>query len=179
MTKASVDRRSVDAGGASAEPDAPDASRSSPVRVAVLNDYQIVVAGTAEILAPFSSRVALVEVGVGGAPSRDVDVVLYDTFAQRDGATPSADDVVPQGSSARLVVFTWRCSTDVVARARASGAAGLVAKSDSAAAIVAVIEAVHHGETVFPPGRGDDVDPAPGTGAGSRWPGEEARPERT
>ena len=39
---------------------------SEPVRIAVLNDYQLVVAGVASMLQPFADRVAVVELGTGG-----------------------------------------------------------------------------------------------------------------
>ena len=50
-------------------------SMSSPVRVAIVNDYEIVVAGIAAVLEPFSDRVSVVELDSGMPVVGDVDVV--------------------------------------------------------------------------------------------------------
>ena len=56
-----------------------------PVRVAVANDYEIVVAGIVGLLAPFEDRVEIVELAANKPVASDVDVVLYDTFGQVQG----------------------------------------------------------------------------------------------
>ena len=58
----------------------------SPVRIAIVNDYEIVVAGTAAVLAPFSDRVEVVELDSSVPVVADVDVVLYDSFGQAQGS---------------------------------------------------------------------------------------------
>ena len=59
---------------------------STPVRVAVVNDYELVVAGIAAMLAPHRDRVAVVELDAGVGVVSDVDVVLYDTFGIQKGS---------------------------------------------------------------------------------------------
>ena len=53
-----------------------------PIRVAIVNDYEIVVAGVAAMLAPYRDRVNIVELDSGLPVVSDVDVILYDTFGQ-------------------------------------------------------------------------------------------------
>ena len=60
-------------------------SSRAPARVAVLNDYDIVVAGVVKMLEPHSDRVAVVEASTGPPTTGAADVVLYDTFSQAQG----------------------------------------------------------------------------------------------
>ena len=139
----------------------------SPLRVAVVNDYEIVVAGVAAMLAPHHDRVSIVELSSGLPVLSDVDVILYDTFAQIQGDGVDLEDLV-HGSDARVVIFSWNVQPDLVRRALERGAAGYLSKGLSADEVVAALEAVHGGETVTPRESADAVDP----GAG-QWPGRE------
>src|SRR4051794_41965859 len=57
----------------------------APVRVAIVNDYELVVVGVAALLAPYEDRVQVVELGANLPVLRAVAVVLYDTFGQMRG----------------------------------------------------------------------------------------------
>jgi NarL family two-component system response regulator LiaR len=139
----------------------------SPLRVAIVNDYEIVVAGMAAVLEPYADRVAVVELTAGLPVVSDVDVVLYDTFAQARAGVP-VDDVV--GDNAKLVVFSWADDAEVVGSALEAGAAGFVSKGTSAADLVDALERVHAGEVVVPPSSAAS-DPA--LAPVGRWPGDE------
>ena len=56
-----------------------------PIRIAIVNDYELVVAGLAAALAPYADEVAVVELEVESPVVCDVDVVLYDTFGSAAG----------------------------------------------------------------------------------------------
>ncbi len=150
-----------------------------PVRVAVINDYALVVAGTARVLEQFRDRVEVVELDSSMPVVSDVDVVLFDAFGQAQG--PGIDPhVLMEGGQARLVVFSWNSDPGQVQSAIERGAAGFVAKSATGLELVEAIERVARGERVVP-------DPASGPGAregGSeaeseaeephyRWPGDD------
>jgi NarL family two-component system response regulator LiaR len=137
-----------------------------PVRVAVVNDYEIVVAGVTAALEPYADRVVVVEAAAGLPVLSDVDVVLYDTFAQRHGDGVPVGDLVPSG--ARLVVFSWTGDPDVVRACLDAGASGFVCKGTSAADLVDALERVRAGERVVPDGAQATERPEVG-----RWPGEE------
>ena len=49
-------------------------------RVALVNDYELVVRGLAAMLDPFRDRVRVVELDVGTNPEHSVDVALFDTY---------------------------------------------------------------------------------------------------
>jgi two-component system, NarL family, response regulator LiaR len=141
---------------------------SAPIRVAVVNDYEIVVAGVAAMLAPYYGRVNVVELDTGLPVAQNVDVILYDTFAAVQGDGVDLDDLV-QGSDARVVIFSWNLQSELVIAAIDRGAAGYLSKGLAADQIVAAIEAVHRGETVVPPESAESVDEP----VNGEWPGRE------
>ncbi len=136
------------------------------MRVAVVNDYAVVVAGIAQMLQDHDLEVVELDVGdarIGGA----ADVVLCDTFAQAAGVTLAHLGRLDR-TSARWIVFSWSTDPGLVATSMEAGAAGFVAKSVTACELVEAIERVHRGERVVRvPSHVDDAD-----GHG-RWPGRE------
>ena len=53
-----------------------------PVQIAVVDDYDVVVAGVANMLEPYRDRVVVAELDTGRPVKDDVDIALYDSFAQ-------------------------------------------------------------------------------------------------
>ncbi|WP_372727637.1 LuxR C-terminal-related transcriptional regulator [Nocardioides sp.] len=143
----------------------------SPIRVAVVNDYAIVVAGVAAMLAAHRERVKVVELDSGLPVLTDVDVILYDTFGQVQGDGVDLEDLV-HGSSARVIIFSWNTQPDLVERAIVKGASGYLSKALDGEAMVEAIEAVHAGTIVLPRDEagGTVDDPSAERGA---WPGRE------
>ena len=138
---------------------------SGPIRVAIVNDYEIVVAGVAAMLAPHHDRVCVVEIDSGVPVLSDVDVILYDTFGQVQGDGVDLEDLV-DGTDARVVIFSWNLQADLVRRAVERGASGYLSKGLSAGEIIDGLEAVHRGETVTPPSDAHTADRVVG-----EWPG--------
>ncbi|QZY28328.1 response regulator transcription factor [Nocardioides coralli] len=138
-----------------------------PVRIAIVNDYEIVVAGVAALLAPFEDRVQVVELDSGQQVVSDVDVILYDTFGQIQGDGVDLEQLV-HGGDAKVAIFTWNVQPDLVQRAIARGARGYLSKALTAEEIVMGLEAIHRGEVVT------DMRPLPGEGPDEGdWPGRE------
>lgn len=145
-------------------PDASSAAR--PVRVAIANDYEIVVSGVAAVLAPYADRVRVVELDARKPVLSDVDVVLYDTFAQVQGDSLDFDQLT-RHSGARVLVFSWNTDKALIDRSFDGRVAGYLSKGVTAVELVEAIEQVARGERVEPqPGEHDD--------AFGRWPGQEA-----
>ncbi len=119
----------------------------APVRIAVVNDYEIVVAGVAAVLKAFPERVEVVELAANAQVVSDVDVVLYDTFGQVQGDGIDLEDLV-HGSGAKVVIFSWNLQPGLVDAAIARGARGYLSKALSAEDLVKGIENVHRGEVV-------------------------------
>jgi NarL family two-component system response regulator LiaR len=140
-----------------------------PIRIAIVNDYEIVVAGVAAMLEPHRGRVSIVELDSGLPVLSDVDLILYDTFGQVQGDAVDLEDLV-HGSEARVVIFSWNLQPELVEKAIGRGAAGYLSKGLSADEVVAAIEAIHIGDTVVPRESAESVD----RGASGEWPGREA-----
>ncbi|WP_121254659.1 response regulator transcription factor [Nocardioides ferulae] len=124
-------------------------SQGKPIRIAVVNDYEIVVAGVAAALEPYADRVAVVEIDSRLPVASDVDVILYDTFGAAQGASVDVE-AVRAGGDARLVVFSWNTHRELVEGALRAGATGYLSKALPAEEIVAAIERIFDGETVLP-----------------------------
>ena len=147
-------------------------SASTPtgaIRVAVVNDYEIVVAGLAAVLEPFRERVDVVELDTGLPVISDVDIVLYDTFGQVEGRAVELEDLVHDGG-ARVVVFSWNTHPDLVRSTLRRGAHGYLSKQLRSEQIVEALERVRLGEQVGPDGTALPAD-ALGRGTAA-WPGQ-------
>lgn len=140
--------------------------RPDPISVALVDDYDVVLAGLAGMLAPYSDRVRIVEMDANEPLEAPVDVALLDSFAQSDWATQVAA-LVRSGRACHVVVYTWTFHPEQVENARRIGAHGYLSKTATAAELVGAIEAVCAGEVV--------VDRPPTARAhpttGGNWPG--------
>jgi DNA-binding NarL/FixJ family response regulator len=139
----------------------------SAIRLAIVNDYEIVVAGIAALLADHHERVRVVEMDSGLPVLSDVDVIFYDTFGQVQGDGVDLETLV-HGTDAKVVIFSWNLQPDLVERALEHGAAGYLSKGMTGEQIVAAVEAVHAGNIVRP-AEEDSVDRS----AAGNWPGRE------
>jgi DNA-binding NarL/FixJ family response regulator len=141
-------------------------SERRPVRVAVVNDHEIVVAGIASLLQPSDDRVVVVEIVAGLPVLSEVDVILFDTFGQTPGDGVDLEELV-QAGPARVAVFSWNTTPALIRRALGRGASAYLSKGWGAEQIVEALERVHAGERVVPDG-GERAAEAVGT-----WPGRE------
>jgi len=128
---------------------------SRVITVAVINDYEVVVRGVASMLAPFSNRVCVVELDVGGDGSQPADVALFDTFAGRRHTLVRASEMVREGSAKHIVLYTWDAAPAFVRAAREIGVSGVILKTRSADLLVDGIERIMAGERV-----GFEIDPS-------------------
>ncbi|MCW2867940.1 MAG: regulatory protein LuxR [Marmoricola sp.] len=148
-------------------PSEPSAGSPGPVRVAIMNDYEVVVAGLQRMLAPHADRVRVVELDSGTELVSEVDVLLYDAFSREQVDGPVAE--VLRTARARVVLYTWHLDADLIREALSQGASGCVAKSLSAVDLVETLEKVAAGSVVVSP------DPGPeATVVGGDWPGRDA-----
>ncbi len=137
------------------------------MRVAVVNDYELVVVGVAALLEPYRDRVEVVEVDSNLPVLHDVDVILYDTFGQVQGRGVDVDSLV-DGGNAKVVIYSWNLHGELVQDSLVAGAVGYLSKGMDAEELVEAIERIHVGERVLPLG-GGTVSPKPE----SAWPGKE------
>lgn len=141
--------------------------QATPVRLAVVNDYEIVVAGIAGVLQRFPERIEVVEIDSGVPVVSEVDLILYDSFGAPQGAALDVPGIVGR-SSAKVVIFSWNTQPSLIEQSLAAGASGYVLKSASGEALVELLERVHAGERVVPATGQSEED-----GDFGRWPGDE------
>ncbi|MEK6310920.1 MAG: response regulator transcription factor [Curtobacterium sp.] len=136
------------------------------IRVALVNDYELVLRGLADMLAPFSDRIEVVQLDAGHRVDVAVDVALYDTFAQ---PRPDDEDVSRLAANPRIrsvAVFTWKMDRDLIEAAVRRGATGYFPKSMSGGELASALVAVAGGEHVI----GAPRRRVP-SGPGVDWPG--------
>jgi len=139
---------------------------SAPIRIAIVDDYAVVVAGVAAFLA--SQNIDVVETGASEPVISDVDIVLFDTFGQIEGVGIDLEDFV-RDSGAKVVIYSWNLRPELIREALAAGARGYLTKILTGTEIVHALERIMSGEIVVITG---DAETSVG-GAGD-WPGRAA-----
>ena len=137
-----------------------------PIRLAIVDDYAVVIAGVASFLA--EERIDVVETGASLPVISDVDVVLYDTFGQVEGEGVDLSEYV-RSSGAKVVVYSWNLRPDLIEQALAEGASGYLSKVLTGPVIIAALERIMNGEVVVL--AGDHESSVDGVGD---WPGRSA-----
>ncbi|GAB2971595.1 response regulator transcription factor [Frigoribacterium salinisoli] len=143
-------------------------SPATPITVALVNDYELVVRGLARMLEPFADRVEVVELDARERVGTAVDVALYDTFAQPRRDDEDVSRLVSNPLNRHVAVFTWKMDQDLIDAALARGATGYFPKSLPAADLVSGLEEVAAGrDAVHGPQR------RVRSGPGIDWPGRD------
>jgi DNA-binding NarL/FixJ family response regulator len=138
----------------------------APISIALVDDYDVVVVGVANMLEPYRDRLVIAEIDTNTGVKDAVDIVLYDSFAQPESDHDEIKVLTENPQAKRVVVYTWNFHPDLVDSARKQGVHGYLSKALPARDLVAALEAIHAGETVVsdPPGRTRSV-------SGLDWPG--------
>ena len=139
---------------------------NGPIRLAIVDDYAVVIAGVASFLA--EERIDVVETGASMPVLSDVDVVLYDTFGQVQGHDLDLEDFV-RDSRAKVVIYSWNLRPDLIEQAIAAGASGYLSKVLTGPMIVQALERIMTGEIVILAG-----DHETSVGGVGDWPGRAA-----
>ena len=138
----------------------------TPVTVALVDDYDIVVMGIAHILEQYQDRVVIAELDTNMSVSDMVDIVLYDSFAQPETDHDEISVLVRNPRARRVAVYTWNFNPDLIDSARRQGVHGYLSKALPARDLVEALEAIHGGDMVIsdPPFRAR-------SSPGLNWPG--------
>ncbi|WP_293010529.1 response regulator transcription factor [Mycobacterium sp.] len=141
-------------------------SMKRPITVALVDDYDVVVKGVANMFDNYRDRIVVAELDASVAVKDPVDIALYDSFAQPETDDHEIATLITNPHAHRVVVYTWNFHPDLIASAREHGAHGYLSKTLPARELVAALEAVHAGELVI-------SNPAPRarSALGLDWPG--------
>ncbi len=122
----------------------------NPIKVAIVNDYELVVHGLSAMLAPFDDRVQVVAVEIGGLPEVPADIALFDTFAGRRSALARVDAMAKDASLGKVVLYTWDLPDEFASDIGRRAIDAVILKSTSGEQLVEALERVHRNEPVEP-----------------------------
>jgi len=120
-------------------------------RVALVNDYELVLRGLAAMLDPFRDRLRVVELDVGTSPEHSVDVALFDTYGHPRNGIDRVRLLANDERVGGVVVYTWAITNEQCEAAIAAGARGVIAKSEPAESLVHSLLKIDEGEVVVSP----------------------------
>ncbi len=153
-----------------------------PLRVAIVNDYQVIVAGLRAMLAPPQYGVDVLELDVRQSPHTDVDVGLFDSYGQPGLGLHRVRSLVADERVGSVAVYTWSLTRAAREAAWGAGARGLIAKTLPADQLVTSLRAVDRHRplpcsTSASPPAAHPSSPPPSAAAGSlSRPGDPAPP---
>lgn len=142
------------------------AGAAAPIRIALIDDYDVVLAGVATMLAPYQHLVRVVEIDANKPLRASVDIALYDSFAQTDYHQGDIAALAANRLVTRVVLYTWNFDPALIEHAREQGAHGYLSKALPARDLVDALAAVHAGQSVI-----SDPPPRSRTGLAQDWPG--------
>ncbi len=122
-----------------------------PVRVALINDFELVVLGLESMLEPFRDEVVVVEREVGERPRHRVDVALFDTYGQPSGGVDRVRALASDSRVGSVAVYAWNLTGAQVDAVRAAGARGVLDKALSGKDVAHAIVAIARGDEVVSP----------------------------
>jgi DNA-binding NarL/FixJ family response regulator len=136
------------------------------VRIAIVDDYDVVVQGLARMFEPFADRVHVVEVSTNQPGVEPVDIALIDSFAQ----TRDINEVLAEANARRHVFYSWSLEPELIETWARFGVVGFLDKRLDAEVLVDALERINNGETVstvdYPSSAEVDMGDWPGRGFG-------------
>ncbi len=138
------------------------------IRVALIDDYEVVVRGLDSMLRSYRDRIDIVELDANVTTEKPVDIALYDTFAGLQGHRESVRRLAGSSHVGKVVVYSWNVDPSLIAAAIDNGAGGYVSKELPAAQLVDAITAIHEGRGRVFTGESEKVRVV-----GGDWPGRE------
>ncbi|MHA3684475.1 LuxR C-terminal-related transcriptional regulator [Leucobacter sp. HY1908] len=138
------------------------------IRVAIVNDYEVVVRGLASMLRAYQNVVQVVEIDLNNQVRDPVDITLFDTFAATHSGWQPVRELSLNPLAGKIAVFSWAVDPTYIQAALAHGATSYISKGIPARQLVAALEEIHaEGKQVYAAGDGAT------TSLAGDWPGRE------
>jgi two-component system, NarL family, response regulator LiaR len=141
------------------------------IRVALVNDYQIVLEGLRALLRPYDPEIKVVELDVEGNPHSAVDVTLFDTYGEVQELRQRVRGLAADATNGAIVVFSFSDDAALAETFLRVGAHGFISKALPAEQIVNGIRTAARGERVMLV----QASPRAAMSAELQWPGRDAR----
>ncbi|ARC57921.1 Transcriptional regulatory protein LiaR [Frondihabitans sp. 762G35] len=142
-------------------------TRTRPLLVTLVDDYDVVLMGLAHLFDEYRDRILISEIDANATLDDEIDIVLYDSFAQPESDQQELAGLVANPRARKVVVYTWNFHPDLVAGALGQGVHGYLSKTLSARELVEALEAVHAGEKVV-----SEPSPRASRSPSLDWPGK-------
>ena len=137
------------------------------IRLALVNDYEVVVRGLSSMLRNYADDFTIVELNANTEVSEPVDIALFDVFAQSSGDGEDVHDLLANPIVRQVVVYAWHVTPAMARRAMEHGVSGYVSKTLPAHELVQALHAVHAGGKVV------SGSSSKRSAVGGDWPGRE------
>lgn len=120
------------------------------MRVAVANDYDLIVAGVADLLRDHADRVQVCDRILLGQPvlATELDVVLYDAYGRTGAAGEAVRTLVGLDQVRHVAVFSLDVTPALVEDVKEAGATGVLSKALGAERLVDALVRIADGEVV-------------------------------
>lgn len=141
------------------------------IRVALVNDYEIVLEGLRAILQPYESEIRVAELDVEENPQHAVDVTLFDTYGEVQELRQRVRSLAADAANGAIVVFSFSDDAALAGSFLHAGAQGFISKALPVEQIVNGIRAAARGENVMLV----QASPHAPMSAELQWPGRDAR----
>ncbi len=122
--------------------------RVPPVTIALVNDYELVLAGLAAMLRPYREQLRVLDHAVERAPDRKVDISLFDTYGSSADQLQRVKELSEDPCAGAVVVFSFSTHIDLVRDALAAGASGFVSKTVRSRQLAEAVMSVADGRRV-------------------------------
>jgi DNA-binding NarL/FixJ family response regulator len=120
----------------------------TPVTVALVNDYELVLAGVAAMLRPYRDHLIVLDRALERSPDRTVDVSLFDTYGAADGQLDRVKALAEDPMAGAIVVFSFSTAPQLVTASLGAGAGGFVSKTVNGRQLADAIITVADGHRV-------------------------------
>ena len=141
------------------------------IRVALVNDYEIVLAGLRALLQPYEPQIRVVELDVEENPQSAVDVTLFDTYGEAQELRQRVGSLAADATNGAIVLVSFSDEAALAGTFLQAGAQGFISKALPAEQIVNGIRAAARGERVMLV----QASPHATMSAELQWPGRDAR----
>ena len=136
-----------------------------PVRIAIVDDYDVVVQGLARMFEPMRDRIQVVEVSTNQPGVERVDIALIESFA----LTRDINEVLAEANAERYVFYSWSLEPELIETLARFGIVSFLDKRLTAEELADALERIHLGESGV---ASTDYPPSPDVDLGD-WPGRE------